>query len=183
MKLSSHAFILLALLPCPKFLIKDQPTHGVLELCLIHLCLDIITQPLKLAARSGRMMADPSGFSRFCFTALASYIGNTPEAALIAGIAGKTSHLTMANYQNFGDPTQHEPHTTSTTLAQLAMLAENHDPLELSSYIPAAKAIQLNRVHLPFSILVGLVPSVGIQPASPIRSMHLPHPRAPSSLA
>ena len=139
MKSSSHAFILVALLPCPKFLVKDWPTRGVLESCVIHLCLDIITQPLKLAARAGRMMADPSGFSRFCFTALASYIIDTPEAALIAGVAGKTSHLTMADYRNFGDPTRHEPRTASTTLAQLATLAEDHDPLELSSYIPAAK--------------------------------------------
>ena len=105
MKPSSHAFILLALLPCPKFLAKDRPTRGVLESRLVHLCLDIITQPLKLAARSGRMMADPSGFSRFCFTALASYIVDTPEAALIAGVAGKMLHLTMADYRNFGDPT------------------------------------------------------------------------------
>ena len=104
MKSSSHTFILLALLPCPKFLVEDQPTCGVLEPHIVHLCLNIITQPLKLAACTGRMMADPSGFSRFCFTALASYIVNTPIAALITGAAGKTSHLMMADYQNFGDP-------------------------------------------------------------------------------
>lgn len=98
MKPSAHAFVLLALLPCPKFLVKDRPTRGVLESRVIHLCLDIITQPIKLAAHAGRMMADPSGFSRFCFTALASYIVDTPEAALIASVGGKTSHLTMADY-------------------------------------------------------------------------------------
>ena len=105
MKPSAHAFVLLTLLPCPKFLIKDKPTHGVLESRVVHLCVDIITQPLKLAARAGCMMADPSGFSRFCFTALASYIVDTPEAALIACVASKTSHLTMADYRQFGDPT------------------------------------------------------------------------------
>ena len=150
MKPSTHAFVLLALLPCPKFLVKDRPTRGVLESRVVHLCLDIITHPLKLAARAGRMMADPSGFSRFCFTALASYIVDTPEAALIAGVAGKTSHLTMADYRKFGDPIRHEPRRASTTLAQLSALAENYDPLELSTYIPAAKAIRLNGVHLPF---------------------------------
>jgi hypothetical protein len=149
MKPSTHAFILLALLPCPKFLV-NKPTRGVLESRVIHSCLDIITHPLKLAARAGRMMADPSGFSRFCFTALASYIVDTPEAALIAGVAGKTSHLTMADYLKFGDPIRHEPRTASTTLAQLAALAANHNPLELSTYIPAAKAVRLNGVHLPF---------------------------------
>jgi hypothetical protein len=150
MKPSAHAFVLLALLPCPKFLAVDKPTRGVLESRVVHLCLDIITHPLKLAARAGRMMADPSGFSRFCFTTLASYIADTPEAVLIAGVAGKTSHLTMADYRNFGDPTRHEPRTASTTLTQLSALAERHNPLDLRTYIPAAKAIRLNGVHLPF---------------------------------
>ena len=150
MKSSSHAFVLTALLPCPKFLIKDRPTHSVLENRVIHLCLDIITHPLKLAARAGRMMADPLGYSRFCFTALASYIVDTPEAAMIACVAGKTSHLTMADYRTFGDPTRQEPRTACTTLAQLATLAAAHNPLNLPAYLTAAKAIRLNGVHLPF---------------------------------
>ena len=150
MKASNHAFILLALLPCPKFIIKDRATRSVLESRVVHLCLDIITEPLKLAARAGRMMSDPRGHSRFCFTALAAYIIDTPEAALIACVAGKTSHLTMADYRKFGDPARQEPRTASTTLAQLAALASQFHPLELSTYIPAAKAIRLNGVHLPF---------------------------------
>jgi hypothetical protein len=150
MKTSSHAFVLTALLPCPKFLAKDRPIRSVLESRVIHLCLDIITQPLKLAARAGRMMADPLGYSRLCFTALASNIVDTPEASLVACVAGKTSHLTMADYRTFGDQTRQEPRTASTTLAQLSALATLHDPLDLLTYLPAAKAIRLNGVHLPF---------------------------------
>ena len=150
MKASNHAFVLIALLPCPKFLTKDRSVRGVLESRTTHLCIDIITEPLKLAARAGRMMSDPRGYSRFCFTALASYIVDTPEAAMIAGVAGKTSHLTMADYRKFGDPVRQEPQTASTTIAQLIALASQFDPFELSSYIPAAKAIRLNGVHLPF---------------------------------
>jgi len=150
MKFSSHAFVLTALLPCPKFLVKDNSIRGALESRTIHLCLDVITHPLKLAARAGRMMADPRGYSRFCFTALASYIVDTPEAAMIAGVAGKTSHLTMADYRGFGDSARHEPRTASTTLAQLAVLAAEHNPLDMSTYLPAAKARRLNGVHLPF---------------------------------
>ena len=30
-KSSSHAFLLVALLPCLKFTVKDRPTHSVLE--------------------------------------------------------------------------------------------------------------------------------------------------------
>ena len=150
MKSSSHAFILVALLPCPKFLVKDSGTRGALESRVIHLCLDVITHPLKVAARIGRMMADPLGYSRFCFTGLASYIVDTPEAAMLACVAGKTSHLTTADYRTFGDPSRHEPRTASTTLAQLAALATQWNPLDLSTYLPAAKAIRLNGVHLPF---------------------------------
>jgi len=149
-KASNHAFILIGLLPCPKFLAKDRATRSVLENRTTHLCLDIITEPLKLAARAGRMMSDPRGYSRFCFTALASYIVDTPEAAMIACVAGKTSHLTMADYRKFGDPVRQEPRIASTTIAQLIALASQSDPFELSSYIPAAKAIRLNGVHLPF---------------------------------
>ena len=150
MKSSNHAFVLIALLPCPKFLAKDRAIRGALESRTIHLCLDIITHPLKLAARAGRMMADPLGYSRFCFTGLASYIVDTPEAATIACVAGKTSHLTMADYRKFGDSTRHEPQTASTTLAQLASLATEHPPLDLPTYLPAAKEKRLNGVHLPF---------------------------------
>jgi len=150
MKSSNHAFLLVALLPRPKFITKEKGVRGVLENRVVHLCLDIITNPLKLAARFGRMMADPRGYSRFCFTALASYMVDTPEATMLAGVAGKTSHLTMADYRKFGDPIRQEPRTASTTLAQLAALAESVNPLDLPAYIPAAKAIRLNGVHLPF---------------------------------
>ena len=77
-------------------------------------------------------------------------IVDTPEAAAIACVAGKTSHLTMADYRKFGDPTRHEPRTASTTLAQLAALATEHHPLDLPTYLPAAKEMRLNGVHLPF---------------------------------
>ena len=150
MKSSNHAFVLVALLPCPKFLHKDRAIRGTLENRTVHLCLDVITHPLKLATRAGRMMADPLGYNRFCFTGLASYIADTPEAAMIACVAGKTSHLTLADYRNFGDSTHHEPWTASTTLAQLAALATEYDPLDLPTYLPATKKIRLNGVHLPF---------------------------------
>lgn len=150
MKSSNRAFLLVALLPCPKFITNDRATRSVLENRVIHLCLDITTHPLKLAARAGRMMSDPRGYSRFCFTFLASYMVDTPEAAMLAAVAGKTSHLTMADYRTFGDPTRQEPRTASTTLAQLAAIATTLHPLDLPVYIPAAKAIRLNGVHLPF---------------------------------
>jgi hypothetical protein len=97
------------------------------------------------------MMSDPVGNSRYCFTPLVAYIADTPEATLLAGVGGKTSHITMASDQTFGDPLPHERQTASTTLAQLdALVAEVGSPWNLEEYVKKSKARRLNGVHLPF---------------------------------
>jgi hypothetical protein len=63
MKSSNHVFLLLALLPIPKFIHPDKDLHGVLENRLIHECLDLILKPLKIAAEIGIVMSDPLGNS------------------------------------------------------------------------------------------------------------------------
>jgi hypothetical protein len=109
MKASNHAFLLLALLPVPKFIHTDSKICGVLENRLIHECLDFILKPLKVAACIGIMMSDALGSLQYVFTPLASYIVDTPESAMLAGVSGKTSSVTMAYYKDFGDAFQHEP--------------------------------------------------------------------------
>ena len=109
MKPSNHAFLLLALLPIPKFINNKTNIRSVLEYCLFHACLDFILTPLKTAATVGIMMSDPVGNQQYCFTPLASYIVDTPESALIARVGGKTSSVTMASYKQFGNPFWHEP--------------------------------------------------------------------------
>ena len=94
---SSHALKLLALIPTPKFIGVKKGLHGVLENCFIHMCLDFITAPLKATAQNGAWMADYAGYIYRCFTPLAAYIANTPEATALAGVASKTSHLTMCH--------------------------------------------------------------------------------------
>jgi hypothetical protein len=150
MKASHHGFILAALIPCPKFLTKDKAERGVLMNRLVHHCLDIICRPLKIVARSGREMSDPCGNLRYCYTPLAAYIADTPEAALLTGVGGKTLHLTMASYKEFGDDYQHTPRSRSTTLAQLHAVQSKTEPWDLRSYIAAVKTYRLNGVYLPF---------------------------------
>ncbi|KAF9528315.1 hypothetical protein CPB83DRAFT_767151 [Crepidotus variabilis] len=58
-KASNNAFLLLALLPVPKFLHPKKKIRGVLEARLYHKCLDLVLKPLKDAARWGVLMADP----------------------------------------------------------------------------------------------------------------------------
>lgn len=151
MKASHHALLLTALLPCAKFLTKNKKTRSILNNRLVHRCLDIITEPLKMAAQFGRMMNDPLGYQRFCFTPLVSYIADTPEASLIAGVGpNKTSHLTMATFRGFDDPFQHEPRSGSTTLAQLDAMASRADPEDITEYAKLLHEFRLNGVYLLF---------------------------------
>jgi hypothetical protein len=150
MKVSNHAFLLLALLPVPKFIHKDRKTRGVLENRMIHECLDFILTPLKKAAQIGVMMSDPVGSLRYMFTPLAVYIVDVQEAVALSGVAGKTSHVTMASHKQFGDPFRHDPRTASTTLSQLHAIEARVQPWNLEAYIKEAKKDRLNGVHRPF---------------------------------
>lgn len=149
MKASNHAFRLLALLPIPGFIVEKE-IKGVLEARLIHECLDFVLKPLKAAAMAGTMLRDSFGHYRYCFTPLASYMVDTPESALLAGVAGKTSSITMASYLEFGDSFRHEPRTGFTTLRKLKDLAARVDPNDIKAYVKAARAERLNGVHQPF---------------------------------
>ncbi|KAF9527842.1 hypothetical protein CPB83DRAFT_869722 [Crepidotus variabilis] len=60
-KASNNTFLLLALLPVPKFIDPKKKIRGVLESRLYHECLDIVLKPLKVAAQWGVLMADPLG--------------------------------------------------------------------------------------------------------------------------
>ncbi|KAF9455364.1 hypothetical protein BDZ94DRAFT_1316309 [Collybia nuda] len=151
MKASNNAFVLLALLPVPNFIHPESTVRGMLENRLIHECLDFILQPLKVAAEVGIMMSDPLGQLRYTFTALAAYIVDTPESAVLAGVSVKTSSVTMATYRQLGDSFQHEPRTASTTLAQLADLETIVNPWDLKEYKKLSlEKYHLNGVHRPF---------------------------------
>jgi Plavaka transposase len=148
---SHHSFLLLALLPIPKFVEKNKKVRGVLESRLIHECLDLVLSPLKTAASVGVMLSDPRGFSQYCFTPLAVYVADTPEAAMLSAVGGKTSFHTMASYKQLGDSYQHEPRTASTMLTQLRDLASRVDPIQdIYAYFQEATKLRLNRVHQPF---------------------------------
>lgn len=150
MKASNHAFMLLAILPVPKFLHKNKRICGVLENHLVHECIDFVVKPLKKAAEIGIMMTDPLGWHRYCFTPLVGAVIDTPEALMYAGVSPKLSPVTMATYKQFGDSFQHEPRTALMTLAQLMEIKETADPWDFAPYLPKAKQFCLNGVHRPF---------------------------------
>ena len=151
MKSSFHALSVIGLLPCPKFTGLKSPYHGVLENRLIHYCLDIICRPLKEAAARGALLNDSLGRIRLCFTPIIAYIVDTPEAAVLAGVGGKMSHLTLASHKRFGDSFRHPTRLAIFTLSQLESLAEELDPWDLKPYVKQSKSrYRLNGVNLPF---------------------------------
>ena len=151
MKSSYHALPLIALLPCPKFIGVKKSLRGVMENRLIHYCLDIVCKPFKAASVHGAFMADSLGRIRFFFTPIIAYIVDTPEAAVIAGVGGKTSHLTLASHKRFGDHFRHPTRMATLTLSQIGCVTEEINPWDLESYVKESKArFRLNSVHLPF---------------------------------
>ncbi|KAG1901625.1 uncharacterized protein F5891DRAFT_950385, partial [Suillus fuscotomentosus] len=150
LKMSSNSFVLTVLLPVPKFLYKKKHMRGMLEDRLVHQCLNIILEPLKQAAHEGIMLSDPVGHSHYCFTPLASYIVDTPEAMMLATIGGKTSPVTMAMFKQFGDSFRHEPRTGSTTLAQIAAIWRKVNPDNIEAFFRKAQKFHLNGVDKPF---------------------------------
>ena len=138
-KASNHAFILLAILPVPKFLHNSQKIQGVLASCLIHKCINFVVKPLKKAAEIGIMMSDPLGWHRYCFTPLVGAIVDTPEALMYAGVSKNASSVTMAMYTQFGDSFRHEPRTATTTITQLMEVKTTADPWDFTLYLPEAK--------------------------------------------
>ena len=148
LKSSSDAFLLAALLPIPKFIHKNKRMCGLLSDRLLHECLDIVLEPLKQAAHVGIMMNDPLGNLRLCYTPLVSYVVDTPEACMLAAVAGKMSPVTTAMYKQFGDDFRHPPRTKRFTLQQLQDI--DVDPDNFEEYFKAAQQHCLNGVAKPF---------------------------------
>ena len=73
-------------MPIAQFTHANPRIRSVLNARLFHQCLDIVLEPLKQAAHLGRMMSDPTGGVRYCFTHLVSHIVDTPEARMVAGV-------------------------------------------------------------------------------------------------
>ncbi|KIN99143.1 hypothetical protein M404DRAFT_30606 [Pisolithus tinctorius Marx 270] len=118
------------------------------------------------------MLPDSLGHMWYCFTPIVGYIANTPEAAMLAAVGGKTSPITMAMYKQFGDPFQHEPRTVSTTLAQLAAVKSKVHPTNIQVFFRKAQHFRLSGVSDPFWRDIPLsCPSTFITP-EPLHHLH-----------
>lgn len=70
---------------------------------------------------------------------------------MLAGVAGKTSHLTTADYRHFGEPVRHPVRTASLTLMQRHVIRSNIDvSADLTAYAHEAMKFRLNDVDSLF---------------------------------
>ena len=150
MKNSNGSFLLLALLPIAKFINPNRRICSLLHDRLIHTCLDHILLPLKMAAAQGVMLSDPLGFQRLCYTFLASYTVDTPEAQLLACIGAKSSPVTMANSDAFGDGQYHQPRTAHATLELIQSAHMEAISTELIDFLKESQKYHLNGGEFPF---------------------------------
>lgn len=147
--LSNHAFLLLALLPKPKF---TPGLHKDIARCLrdriLHSCLRIILKPLFYVAKHGKLMSDPRGRLRQCFTLLSMYSVDYPEAVKLAGVTYNTSPVSVADGNTLGEDSAHDPRWAKDTLASIEKIKENVDPSQLKQFAKyAAKHYNLSGVH------------------------------------
>ena len=151
LKASTNANVLLALIPVPTYPKKLKKIASLLENRLTHQALDTVLFPLKQAAQWGKMLTDPRGYNRLCFTLLASCIVDTPESTMIAGVGGNSSSVTKAYADKLGDSFKHSARVGKHTLKKIRKLGKLHSPWKsIREYLAEAKAMRLNRVHRPF---------------------------------
>ncbi|KAI5981099.1 hypothetical protein EDC04DRAFT_2617650 [Pisolithus marmoratus] len=88
---STKSYLLLALLPVPKFVHPNKHLHGVLADWLLHQVISIVVKPLKWAAKSGHIMGDQLRNLKYCFTPFL--------VTLLTPLSNTLSHVSPAMLQ------------------------------------------------------------------------------------
>ena len=149
-KTSLHGYLLLALLPIPKFLHKNTRTHSMLQDWLVHQALNKILHLLKVAATVGVMMSDLVGNLWYCYTPLASWITDTPEESLLSAMSPKVSPVTTATSKEFSNLFRHPSRTATLTLTAIHTTCATHDPSNYLKFLKVIQKLGLNGVIYPF---------------------------------
>ncbi|KAF9043458.1 hypothetical protein BJ165DRAFT_1405755 [Panaeolus papilionaceus] len=134
-KATNQAFLLLALIPIPKFIHPQSKFRGVLEARLFHECLDIVLHPLKNAARVGVMLSDPVG--NCCCAYCLRRWQNIADYYCIIQTVRRCSQTPMR--------------TGETTLEDIAKIQDAvEDEWDIAAFEREAMKYRLNGVHKPF---------------------------------
>lgn len=154
MKATSHAFVLAAYLPIPKFVHPSSQVRSALEQRVFHIALNFVFDTLKTTERHGKRMTDPSGIVRFCHTPLVSYIADLPEQRLLSCVMQNQSPRTTATLEQFGNHyvpgTERPLRTAAHTMDLIAKACMQADPADLPAFVTACRPLGLSGVHQPF---------------------------------
>ncbi|KAG2741692.1 hypothetical protein P692DRAFT_20879866 [Suillus brevipes Sb2] len=148
-KATLRAWRCVAYMPIAKFRVHPD-YQGILQARLWHKCVDLVCANLKVAAKDGCFMPDPSRYIRYVFTPLIAHVCDLPEATMIATVSKNVSPITMAIQENFGDGFLYPPRTGQHTLQLIYEISKAVDPWDLDKFQKAAKAVHLSGVHMPF---------------------------------
>lgn len=148
-KATLRAWRCIAYMPIAKFRVHPD-YQTILQARLWHKCVDLVCANLKLAAKTGCFMSDPSRFIRYVFTPLVAHVCDLPEASMIAAVSKNASPLTMALQENFGDGVLYPPRTGQHTLQLIYEISQTIDVWDLDKFQKAAKAVHLSGVHMPY---------------------------------
>jgi hypothetical protein len=152
-KANNHAFLLMALLPCPKFLLlrsKLKKFAGVPEAWAKHAAIDKSCHSLKVASHIGCSLVNPQGVAYHAFTPAVIHIQDTPEALMSAAVAFGNSPATTATTKEFGNAVANPPRAGEATLKLIRELNQRVDPWHLATYLKEAKSLRLSGVHEPY---------------------------------
>ncbi|KAG2144392.1 uncharacterized protein EDB93DRAFT_1241273 [Suillus bovinus] len=92
MKATLHVWRCTVFMPTPTFVVNSD-FQTLLCMHLWHKCMDLVCSNLKVMARVGEYMVDPSARMCYCFTPLISHIADLPEQLMIACIMKNSSPL------------------------------------------------------------------------------------------
>lgn len=139
-KSSTHAFTILALLPKVKFPeVKDKKWNRTLRDRVLHACLRIVLEPLRVISEHGKQMTDAKGQLRMCYTILSMYQVDLPEATRLAGVTSRRSPVTIAKSTQLGDAFRHRRRWFRRTKSTIEELSLQYDPVaEMKKFSKAA---------------------------------------------
>ena len=99
MAATSHAWQCMAFMPIPKFEVHPD-FQMILQSCVCHKCVDMVTVNLKQAASRGTWMTDPHTDIHHCFMPVAVWTADLPEQLMISCISKNASPITEASHKD-----------------------------------------------------------------------------------
>jgi hypothetical protein len=146
---SQNAWILIGYIPVVHF-DDNRDIQGTLINRLFHQCMRIILKSLIEPGQPGVHMTDAAGNVRKCYPIVAAYLADYPEQILINVAAGNASPVTLAGYDELGDPEPSPPCTREWILQRIEDICATVDPTDVKKYLDEARDAGLIGVNKPF---------------------------------